>query len=108
MPFTFENLSENEKIIYRAVLQAAKEGMEEYFGMNGEQHRIDHIETIPALKKVFDEDMKELANKNIFWQEVKKDLYKFLFRALILLIAAFFLVRIGITEWATILKFIGM
>lgn len=107
MPFSAENLTENERLIYQAVLQAAKEGMENYFGMNGEQHKLDHMETIPALKKVFDDNIREVVTKNIFWQEVKKDLYKFLFRALALMIIAIILVRVGITEWSTVVKFIG-
>lgn len=104
----FSTLSANERLIYNSVFKATKEGMEEYFGMNGVQHKLDHIETIPMLKNKFDETAKELVNKNIFWQEIRKDLYKFLFRALAIIAIAIILVRLGIAEWATIIKFIGL
>jgi len=103
-----EELSKNEKLIYYAVRQATREGMEEYYGMNGEQHKIDHVETIPKIKNFLDTREAELILKNKFWDEVKKDLYKFVSKVITILILGIVLVGAGIVNWSTLIKLIGL
>jgi|SRR6266853_3062135 len=102
-----ESLSENEKLIYHAVVQAAKEGIEEYFGINGVQHKFDHLETIPKIKNFLDTREADLILKNKFWEEIRKDLYKFLIKFIAVGVTGLILVSLGIISWPTLIKLLG-
>jgi len=105
LPFNPENLSANERLIFYSIKTAVKEEIEKYFGQNGEQHKLDHTEIIPMLKERFDTQIEELKNKNIFWEGIKKDIYKFLLKVSVVLVIGIILVSLGITSWP---KLIGL
>ncbi len=104
---SLENLSTNEKLIYHAARDAFHDEIQEYFGMNGAQHKLDHKETIPKIKEFLATKEAELISKNKFWDEIRKDLYKFLVKFIAVGFIGLVLVSLGIINWSTLIKFIG-
>ncbi len=103
----FEKLDEKEKLIYNIVRESFRNEMEMYFGITGDQHRVDHLETIPKIKEFLDTREADLILKNKFWEEIKKDLYKFLTKLIVVGLIGLILVSLGIISWPTLIKLIG-
>jgi len=103
----FNKLDDKEKLIYNIVRESFRNEMEMYFGITGDQHRIDHLETLPKIKDFLNTREADLISKNKFWEEIKKDLYKFLTKLIAVGILGLILVSLGIISWPTLIKLIG-
>ncbi len=103
----FNKLDEKEKLIYNIVRESFRNEIEMYFGITGDQHRIDHLDTLPKIKNFLDTREADLILKNKFWEEIKKDLYKFLIKFIVVGALGLLLVSLGIISWPTLIKLIG-